>query len=1031
MTRTILGAVTCGFLLTGSSLRTQDALADELPRNEEWKAGVASVRITPDESMWMAGYASRNKPSEGTARDLFAKALAIEDTAGTRLVIVTLDLIGVPRALRDTVAAQAETQYRLPPKSLLINASHTHCGPELRASKASLYGLDDERVRQATEYLQGLERKLVSLIGNAIERLAPAKLGYSHARCGFAMNRRLPTANGYQNSPYPEGPVDHDVPVLRVEDPDGKLRAVLFGYACHNTTLSFYEFCGDYAGYAQEYIEAEHPGATALFMLGCGGDQNPYPRGKLEQAQQHGRSLANAVEAALLPKPRPVGGPLRLALDEVELQFAPPPTREELDQLKESKDAVDRRRAERLLDELDRNGKIRDTYSYPIQAVRIGDDLLLVALAGETVVDFSLRLKRELAGPAAVWIAGYSNDVFGYVPSLRVLREGGYEGGGAMRFSSLPGPFAESVEERIIGKVHELVARVRGETGVTLQRLPSSRQDMRQRLGLIGAKSLAPQTNPNSVRVAGIVLKWIRGDKEANFRRIEPMIHEAAAGGAKVIVTTECFLDGYAIADKSIPLDEYRSLGEPIPDGKFYRQLAALADELNVYLIAGMLEADGAARYNTAVLIGPDGRLLGKYHKQMLEHELVRNTAGSESPSFATPFGRAGLMICADRRDQSIVERLRATGAEFLICLSGGMFGPKSNDHILQARSRENQTHIVFVHPAEFLVTGPDGSILARTLLGDRLLINVDQEGTDMDKNGIFYFDLPVSPTRAGEEQFFVARPLTESGRFTEGIEGPQCDAAGNIYAVNFERQGTIGRVTPDGKGEVFVELPNKSVGNGIVFDRSGTMYVADYVNHNILAIDPKTREVAVYAHSDEANQPNDLAIAADGTIYASDPNWGNNTGQIWRIGRDRKFVRIADKMGTTNGIEVSPDGKTLFVNESVQRNIWAFTIDGDLGAPKLADKRLLIKFDDHGFDGMRCDIEGNLYITRYGKGTVAVVNQAGKVIREIDVLGKQPSNLCFGGPDGRTVYVTEVEHRRIVQFRVDRPGLAWQRWQK
>jgi hypothetical protein len=411
--------------------------------------------------MWMAGYASRNKPSEGKAQDLFAKALALEDAAGNRLVIVTLDLIGVPRTLRDSVAKQAEEKYHLRPSSLLINASHTHCGPELRASKASLYGLDELRVRQATEYLDALQQNLVVLIGQALERLAPAKLGHGHARCGFAMNRRLPTPNGYQNSPNPEGPVDHDVPVLREAGADDKLQAVLFGYACHNTTLSFYEFCGDYAGYAQEYLEAERPGVTALFMLGGGGDQNPYPRGKLDQAQQHGRALANAVEAALLPKPRPVHGPLRLALDEVELQFAPPPTHDELVKLKESKDAVDRRRAARLLDEIERNGKIRDTYSYPIQTVRFGDDLLLVALAGETVVDFSHRLKRELAGPAAVWIAGYSNDVFGYMPSLRVLREGGYEGGGAMRHTALPGPFAESVEERIIGKVHELVARVR------------------------------------------------------------------------------------------------------------------------------------------------------------------------------------------------------------------------------------------------------------------------------------------------------------------------------------------------------------------------------------------------------------------------------------------------------------------------------------------------------------------------------------------------------------------------------------------
>lgn len=427
---------------------------------DDWKAGTASVVITPRESMWMAGYASRTKPSEGTAQELFAKALAIEDANRTRIVFVTTDLIGIPRSLRDGVQREVAAKYGLPAESLLLNASHTHCGPELRASKASLYGLEPDRITQATEFIAELQTKIVGVIGEAIEHLAPAKLAFTHARCGFAMNRRLPTATGFQNSPNPEGPVDHDVPVLRVDDPEGKVRAVLFGYACHNTTLSFYEFCGDYAGYAQELLEREHPGMTALFMLGCAGDQNPYPRGKLEQAQQHGRALANAVETALLPAPRPIHGPIRSVIETVELDFVPP-SREQLERLRQSNDKVDVRRASILLDELERTGQIRTTYDYPVQAIQFGPDLTLVALAGEVVVDYSHRLKKELAGDSMVWIAGYSNDVFAYIPSLRVLREGGYEGGDAMRYSSLPGPFAESTEQRIIDKVHQLVARVR------------------------------------------------------------------------------------------------------------------------------------------------------------------------------------------------------------------------------------------------------------------------------------------------------------------------------------------------------------------------------------------------------------------------------------------------------------------------------------------------------------------------------------------------------------------------------------------
>ena len=277
--------------------------------------------------------------------------------------------------------------------------------------------------------------------------------------------------------------------------------------------------------------------------------------------------------------------------------------------------------------------------------------------------------------------------------------------------------------------------------------------------------------------------------------------------------------------------------------------------------------------------------------------------------------------------------------------------------------------------------------------------------------------------TAALAEDLWVARPLTEVGSFTPEIEGPAVDRHGNVYAVSYARKPTIGRVTPDGKAEVFVEFTNGSLANGIRFDRRGRMFVADYALHNVLLIDPRTRKVKVFAHNSEMSQPNDLAMAPDGTLYASDPNWPNRTGQIWRIDRKGKTRRVASDMGTTNGIEVSPDGRKLYVNESVQRKVWAFDIQGDGG---LSGKRLLAEFPDHGFDGMRCDVDGNLYITRHGKGTVAVVSPEGKVLREVGVLGAQPTNLCFGGPDGRTCYVTEVEHRRIVQFRTDRPGLEW-----
>ena len=276
-------------------------------------------------------------------------------------------------------------------------------------------------------------------------------------------------------------------------------------------------------------------------------------------------------------------------------------------------------------------------------------------------------------------------------------------------------------------------------------------------------------------------------------------------------------------------------------------------------------------------------------------------------------------------------------------------------------------------------------------------------------------------------ETLFVATPLTE-GEFTDGIEGPACDRDGNIYCVSFRHARNIARVSPEGRAELFVELPEKSAGNGIRFDPTGKMFVADYTGHNVWTVDLKTKAITVFAHEAAMTQPNDLALAPVGTLYASDPNWKNGTGQLWRISRDGRTHREAADMGTSNGVEVSPDGRTLYVNESVQRNIWKFDIAAD-GA--LKNKRLLKKFDDYGFDGMRCDVDGNLYIARHGKGTIVKLSPKGEVLREIDVLGPHPTNICFGGKDGRTAYVTEAKVKRLVQFRVDRPGLEWTRWKR
>ncbi|MGZ0164199.1 MAG: neutral/alkaline non-lysosomal ceramidase N-terminal domain-containing protein [Planctomycetales bacterium] len=435
--------------------------ADESPAEPSWKAGVSSVKITPEGPAWMAGYASRNKPSDGVEHDLFAKSLVIQDAAGETLVMVTLDLISVPGPLRAHIEDKLKQSHGLKPENLLMNCSHTHSGPEIRTTGTALDGLDPERREKAVAYVESLQTRILSSIDAAFIKQAPASISFQKARAGFAMNRRLPSDTGYKNSPNPEGRVDHAVPLLRVENVEGAITAIVFGYACHNTTLGLYQMNGDYAGYAQHYLEEAHPGTVAMFMMGCGGDQNPYPRRTLDLAKQHGRTLATAVEAGLETPKRAITGSLKMAFATAELEYAEALTKDELLEQAQSTNKYDQRYAERLLKELE-EGTLITSYPAPIQVVRLGDAVLFVALPGETVVDYSLRIKREnrKQGGPDVWVAGYSNDVFAYIPSLRILLEGGYEAGGAMRSMTTvvqPGAFAPNVEDLLMSRVNELI----------------------------------------------------------------------------------------------------------------------------------------------------------------------------------------------------------------------------------------------------------------------------------------------------------------------------------------------------------------------------------------------------------------------------------------------------------------------------------------------------------------------------------------------------------------------------------------------
>ena len=424
------------------------------------KAGVATKVITPTEFMWMAGYGSRTKPAEGKVLDLYAKALCIEDSAGKRLVLVTTDLIGIPRTLSDDVAAEAEKKYGIKRDELMLSASHTHCGPVIRENLIDMYPLTKEEAAKVEAYTKKLKDDLVAVIGAAVKNLQPAGLKYGAGKATFAVNRREPTDKGIINGNNPGGPVDHTVPVLVVEGKDGKPLAVVFGYACHNTTMQFYQWSGDYAGFAQIAVEKSLPGATAMFWTGCGADANPLPRSKIELCEKYGKELAEAAVGAI-KSAKPITGKFIAKYEKITLKFESVLTKQQLTADTLSKTLAVQKRAERLLKELEANGKIADTYPhYPVQTWAIGDQVLLVSLGGEVVIDYLLRLKKELTTSRALWVVGYVNDVMAYVPSARVLKEGGYEADSSQIYYGMPGKWSASIEDAIIAKAKELASAV-------------------------------------------------------------------------------------------------------------------------------------------------------------------------------------------------------------------------------------------------------------------------------------------------------------------------------------------------------------------------------------------------------------------------------------------------------------------------------------------------------------------------------------------------------------------------------------------
>jgi hypothetical protein len=432
-------------LLTASACATAAA---------EWRAGAAKVRITPSGPVWMAGYDARTQPSSGVLNDIWVRALALRAGDGPTSVILTMEVVGVPRSLGDEFARRMERRG-VARDRLLLNASHTHSAPMAGAEwiERSRHRLNDEQAAISLRYTAWLIDRMEEAAAKAIDNLAPARLAYGQGFAGIAVNRRRV---GALERP---GPVDQDVHVLSVHGEKGELRAILLGYACHATVLSGYEINGDFPGFAQTALETAHPTAVALFLQGCGADSNPLPRRTVELARAYGGVLAAAVEEVLKGRMRPLAPALACVIDSVDVRFRTPPTRAQLEEERKGKDPLRQRHAAMLLEVLAREGRIPDTYPFLAQVWRVGPDLTLIALAGEVVVEYSLRFKAAY-GWGKTWVAGYSNDVFAYIPSVRVLREGGYEGGEAMLYRPLAGPFDESIEETIANKVDELVKRV-------------------------------------------------------------------------------------------------------------------------------------------------------------------------------------------------------------------------------------------------------------------------------------------------------------------------------------------------------------------------------------------------------------------------------------------------------------------------------------------------------------------------------------------------------------------------------------------
>lgn len=426
--------------------------------------GLAVRDITPGLPIRLAGYAGRKRPADKVDHPLLVQALALRNASGERFVLVALDNCLVSRAFMQPVLQQLAEKFQLGRGTVAVVSSHTHSAPVLEESLTDMVQPTVEERERIAQYSRSLRSNLVEVVGAALADCQPAILEQGLGRASFAVNRRLYDGQYVRLNDNPDGPVDWDVPVLRVKGTNGAVRAVVFGYACHGTCIrggdDWYVVCGEYMAYARQQLEALHSGAVAMFLTGMGADSDPTPRGGLLAAKRHGVELAGAVVGVLDHPMRPVRGPFKLAYDEVELPLQTPPTREQLEKDAGGQDIYVKLRAQAYLKRLDAGQPLPLAVKLPLAALRLGDDLTFVLMGGEVVVDYSRRIKREFAGDHP-WAIGYAYEVPCYIPTTRLIKEGGYETEHSMIFYGFYGPFQVGIEDKVFSRLESLLDTLR------------------------------------------------------------------------------------------------------------------------------------------------------------------------------------------------------------------------------------------------------------------------------------------------------------------------------------------------------------------------------------------------------------------------------------------------------------------------------------------------------------------------------------------------------------------------------------------